>query len=131
MLNVATMPELSAQGVAVGVAVGGAAVSGRNGVRVGSGNGAAAAAAVVNGGVSSARVTVGAGVSDRLGVTVGGRVAVPVSALAAWTTPGVVTNDNDWGVQAARLAHSAQHNKMYSGRMLIGVELVASGRSSS
>ena len=125
MLKVATMPAGLVQAVAVGAAANaGVAMSVTIGVRVGSGNGAVA--------VAGGWLTVGAGRFDGWGVAVGGGAAVLVSAMAAWTMPGVATNDNDWGAQAARLRDSAQHNKKYSGRMLnYRMGLVGSGVSCS
>ncbi len=126
MLTVATMPDLSAQGVAVGE---------RRGVGVDVGGRGKGAVAV---GVSGVGVRVGRGVSDGPGVgpsggspvaaacappSTRGATARPlalrsaelpatelsgVSAMAAWTTGGVATHDNERGAQAARLAHMMQ-----------------------
>ncbi len=112
MLTVATMPAPRAQGVAVGersgVGVGAA-------VRVGFGRGTVAVAV----GVSGVLVGVGPGVSDGLGTAGVSPAAVTVSAMAAWTTTGVATNDSDCGAQAARLAHTKQPITRYKGRRLI------------
>src|SRR5512137_1076694 len=118
MLTVATMPDLSAQGVAVGE---------RRGVGVDVGGKGKGAVAV---GGSGVRVRVGRGVSDAPGLAPSGGSSVAaacappskrgetarlpatelsgVSAMAAWTTGGVATHDNDRGAQAARLAHTMQ-----------------------
>ena len=107
MLSVATMPELSPQGVAVGVAV---AAGVRVGVRVAVGG--------------TGRVAVAAGSSAAAkGVSegAGGWAGVRVSGMAACATPGVEAKDMAWGVgvQAARLAHKAPQSKAKKMRGLI------------